>query len=66
MNAAHRVETVLSEDETLMLQGLSFYFGNEVEVIIVERSPSIAMGESLNQQKSAMIDESVLNSYQRS
>lgn len=34
---AHKVETVLSEDGTLMLKGLPFYAGDAVEVIILER-----------------------------
>jgi hypothetical protein len=34
---AHKVETVLSEDGTLMLKGLPFHAGDAVEVIILER-----------------------------
>lgn len=34
---AHKVETVLSEDGTLMLKGLPFSAGDAVEVIILER-----------------------------
>jgi hypothetical protein len=43
---AHKVETVLSEDGTLMLQGLPFHTGDEVEVIILERSHNISAGEA--------------------
>ncbi len=34
---AYKVETVLSEDGTLMLKGLPFHAGDAVEVIILER-----------------------------
>jgi hypothetical protein len=60
---AHKIETVLSEDGALMLKGLPFHVGDAVEVIILERSPSISTRESSNQQKNAMIYESVPNSY---
>jgi hypothetical protein len=60
---AHKIETVLSEDGILMLQGLPFHVGDAVEVIILERSPSISTGKSSNQQKNVMTDESVPNSY---
>lgn len=43
---AHKIETVLSEDGTLMLQGLPFHAGDTVEVIILERSPSVFAGEA--------------------
>jgi hypothetical protein len=43
---AHKIETILSEDGTLMLQGLPFNAGDEVEVIILERSPSVSVGEA--------------------
>jgi hypothetical protein len=43
---AHKVETILSEDGTLMLQGLPFHTGDEVEVIILKRSPSVSAGET--------------------
>lgn len=33
---AHKIETVLTEDGTLMLQGLPFHAGDAVEVIILE------------------------------
>jgi len=36
---AHRVETTINHDGTLTINGLPFRAGNEVEVIILERSP---------------------------
>ena len=33
---AHKIEIVLTEDETLMLRGLPFHVGDAVEVIILE------------------------------
>ncbi|MFN6461721.1 MAG: hypothetical protein RMZ41_007705 [Nostoc sp. DedVER02] len=33
---AHKIEIVLTEDGTLTLQGLPFYAGDAVEVIILE------------------------------
>lgn len=33
---AHRVETILSEDGTLILKGLPFQAGEAVEIIILE------------------------------
>jgi hypothetical protein len=58
---AHKIETILSEDGTLMLKGLPFHAGDAVEVIILERSPSISvneaalkgLGESLSQVEKA-------------
>ncbi len=35
---AYKVETVVTEDGTLILQGLPFHAGDAVEVIILERS----------------------------
>ena len=32
----HKIEVVLTEDETLMLRGLPFHAGDAVEVIILE------------------------------
>jgi hypothetical protein len=60
---AYKIETILSEDGTLTLKGLPFHAGDAVEVIILERSPSISTGESSNQQKNAMIYELVPNTY---
>jgi hypothetical protein len=68
---AHKVETVLSEDGTLTLQGLPFHIGDAVEVIILERSrsvseresPSISFRESPSQLEKAVLDESEPNSY---
>jgi hypothetical protein len=42
---AHKIETVLSEDEAMMLKGLPFHRGGAVEVIILERSRSVSEGE---------------------
>jgi hypothetical protein len=53
---AHRIETVLSEDRTLMLQGLPFHMGDAVEVIILERSRSVPEGESTSPSEKAMED----------
>lgn len=33
---AHKIEVVLTKDETLMLRGLPFHVGDAVEVIILE------------------------------
>lgn len=35
----HRVETTINQDGTLTLNGIPFQAGDEVEVIIAERSP---------------------------
>jgi hypothetical protein len=43
---AHKIETVLSEDGILILQGLPFHVGDAVEVIILERSRSTSAGEA--------------------
>ncbi|QIR35355.1 hypothetical protein HCG51_00375 [Tolypothrix sp. PCC 7910] len=37
---AHKIEVVLTEDGTLTLQGLPFYAGDTVEVIILEAKTS--------------------------
>jgi hypothetical protein len=37
---AHKVQAVLTEDGTLMLQGLPFHAGDAVEVIILEAKTS--------------------------
>jgi hypothetical protein len=42
---AYKVETVLTEDGTLLLQGLPFQAGDTVEVIVLER-PSCQQGET--------------------
>jgi hypothetical protein len=36
---AHRVEATINQDGTLTINGLPFHAGDEVEVIILERSP---------------------------
>jgi hypothetical protein len=41
---AYKVETILSEDGALMLKDLPFHVGDAVEVIILERSPSVSEG----------------------
>jgi hypothetical protein len=43
---AYKVETILSEDRALMLKDLPFHVGDAVEVIILERSPSVSAGEA--------------------
>jgi hypothetical protein len=45
---AYKVETILSEDGALTLKDLPFHVGDAVEVIILERSPSVSEGESPN------------------
>lgn len=37
---AHRVETTLTQDRTLTLEGLPFQAGDTVEVIVLERAAS--------------------------
>jgi hypothetical protein len=37
---AHRIETAFTENGKLLLQNLPFKKGDEVEIIILERSPS--------------------------
>jgi hypothetical protein len=39
---AYKVEMILSEDGALMLKDLPFHVGDAVEVIILERSPSVS------------------------
>jgi len=43
---AHKVEAVLSENGTLVLEGLPFQAGEAVEVIILERSKPQPIGIS--------------------
>jgi hypothetical protein len=45
---AYKVETILSEDGALTLKDLPFHVGDAVEVIILERSPSVSARESPN------------------
>jgi hypothetical protein len=45
---AFKVETILSEDGALTLKDLPFHVGDAVEVIILERSPSVSERESPN------------------
>ena len=35
---AHRIETILNQDGTLILKDLPFHAGNPVEVIVLQRS----------------------------
>jgi hypothetical protein len=42
----YKVEMILSEDGALMLKDLPFHIGDAVEVIILERSPSVSAEES--------------------
>jgi hypothetical protein len=60
---AHKIETVLSEDGSLMLRGLPFHMGDAVEVIILERSRSVSEGESPSQPERAVLDELESNPY---
>jgi hypothetical protein len=53
---AHKIETILSEDGTLMLKGLPFHAGDAVEVIILERSPSVSTEESSSQLENAVLE----------
>jgi hypothetical protein len=46
---AYKLDTILSEDGALMLKDLPFHVGDAVEVIILERSPSVSEGESPSQ-----------------
>ena len=43
---AHRIETALTENGKLSLQNLPFKKGDEVEVIILERSSSKTISDS--------------------
>jgi hypothetical protein len=43
---AYKVETILSEDGALTLKDLPFHVGDAVEVIILERSHSVSVGEA--------------------
>ena len=46
---AHKVEAVLSENGTLVLEGLPFQAGQTVEVIILERPKPQPTGSSSSQ-----------------
>ncbi|AFY34182.1 hypothetical protein [Calothrix sp. PCC 7507] len=48
---AHKVEAVLTEDGTLMLQGLPFHAGDVVEVIILEAKTSQPQEARSNQSE---------------
>jgi hypothetical protein len=50
---AYKVETILSEDGALTLKDLPFQVGDAVEVIILERSPSVSEGKSPSQAEKA-------------
>jgi hypothetical protein len=43
---AYKVETILSEDGALTLKDLPFHVGDAVEVIILERSPSVSINDA--------------------
>jgi hypothetical protein len=47
MTPAHRVETVLSKDGTLLLEHLPFRAGQAVEVIVLPVARPIPAGQSL-------------------
>jgi hypothetical protein len=50
---AYKVEMILSEDGALMLKDLPFHVGDAVEVIILERSPSVSTEKSPSQVEKA-------------
>jgi hypothetical protein len=39
---AHRIETIINQDKTLLLENLPFHSGEKVEVIILVRPPQQA------------------------
>jgi hypothetical protein len=45
---AYKVETIVSEDGSLILKDLPFHVGDAVEVIILERSPDQAQKAVVN------------------
>lgn len=59
---AYKVETILSEDGALTLKDLPFHVGDAVEVIILERSPSVSEGELTSPAKKA-VDQLEPNLY---
>jgi hypothetical protein len=54
---AFKVETILSEDGALTLKDLPFHVGDAVEVIILERSPSVSKGESPSQTEAEKAED---------
>jgi hypothetical protein len=52
---AYKVETIVSEDGSLILKDLPFHMGDAVEVIILEKSPS--------QEEKAVVEQSEPNLY---
>jgi hypothetical protein len=60
---AYKIETVLSEDGALMLQGLPFHVGAAVEVIILERSPNVSFGESSSHPNLTGLEQQDQNLY---
>jgi hypothetical protein len=59
---AYQVETLLSEDGALTLKDLPFHVCDAVEVIILERSPSVSERESPSQMEKIK-DQSNPNLY---
>jgi hypothetical protein len=59
---AYKVEMILSEDGALMLKDLPFHVGDAVEVIILERSPSVS-AEKLPSPVEKAEDQTELNLY---
>jgi hypothetical protein len=60
---AYKIETILSEDGILTLKGLPFHAGDAVEVIILERSPSVSTEESSSQLENAVLEQPQPNLY---
>jgi hypothetical protein len=60
---AHKIETIFSEDGTLTLKELPFHAGDAVEVIILERSPSVSTEESSSQLENAVLEPPQSNLY---
>jgi hypothetical protein len=55
---AYKIETTLSEDGALLLQGLPFHMGDAVEVIILERSgDSLSETSSSRQEKAGLVEQ---------
>jgi hypothetical protein len=52
---AYKIETIVSEDGSLILKGLPFHMGDAVEVIILEKSPS--------QEEKAVVEQPAPNLY---
>ncbi len=51
---AHKVETILAEDGTLILRDLPFHAGDAVEIIILERPSTLPEKVLANQLESTL------------